>query len=73
MIVMYMDRAPEDFRYHSIEGYELVRDRDCVLPSGVKNTDGHWVLYAPGRIYVDWDRYRFDIAERHDLDLTIDK
>lgn len=54
--------------YRSKDGvWEMRRDFDGTSPNG-NAFNGRWVLTRSGE-YVDYDQYRYDLAERYNLDL----
>jgi hypothetical protein len=44
------------------------REYGTVSPNG-NPIEGLWVLRDHDGKYIDYDRYRFDIAPRHDLEI----
>lgn len=54
--------------YVSEDGAVTLRRENCKTPIGFK-VDNLWVLRKNGE-YVDFSRYRNDIADKHKLSLT---
>ena len=61
--------APLDVeRYHFENGLTMARESGTLTPNG-NDVAGRWVLRNGTGEWVDYDRYRNDLAERHDLEL----
>ena len=54
--------------YHHISGAKLEREYGRT-PNG-NLVGGRWVLRNPSGQWVDFDTYRNDLAERHNIDLN---
>lgn len=56
--------------YKSADGWKMKREYGK-SPNG-NDFNGHWVLRNPAGEFVDFDKYRSDLMERHDLDIHWD-
>lgn len=65
---MKLHEVKENELYRSENGSVTLGREHGETPNG-SLIDGRWVLRALG-VYVDVDRYRFDLAERHGHVLT---
>ena len=57
-----------DYIYVWENGVSMRREKGTQSPTG-NHIDGLWVLRDVDGTYIDYDRYRFDIAPRHDLEI----
>ena len=57
-----------DTLYTCPEGYRMQREEGCT-PGG-NPINGRWVLRDPSGQWIDFDQYRNDLAERHNLELA---
>lgn len=57
-----------DYIYVWEDQRSMRREYGTVTPNG-NTIEGLWVLRDRDGKYIDYDRYRFDIAPRHDLEI----
>jgi len=55
--------------YEAEDGTKIAREFDTITPNGNKLT-GEWVLRDPLGRYVDFNNFRYDLAQAHNLELV---
>ena len=55
-------------QYRSSCGLLMAREKDTLTPNGNPMND-RWALRTATGDLIDFDRYRFDLADRHDIKL----
>lgn len=63
---MYMQEVVENYLLMTSDGRQLMREFNTLTPNG-NVMGGRWVLRDVNGIFIDFDNYRHDLMERHDL------
>ena len=63
-----MREIVDDHLYLASDGSQLMREDNTLTPGG-NPMNGRWVLRDVNGVFIDYDKYRNDLAERFNLDL----